>query len=76
MFVLSHGNFQMLSTILFNPFPNNKFSTFPNSKTLQITILDLIKMEESSPKGLNTLGESRNCMLQQFFLLPVFSKDL
>ena len=34
----------------FTPFPNDKFSTFPNSRTLQTTILDLMKMADS-PKG-------------------------
>ena len=34
-----------------NPFPNNKFETRPNSKTLQTTILSLTKMAESSSNG-------------------------
>ena len=37
--------------MLFNPFPNNKFETRPNSKTLQTTILSLTKMAESSSNG-------------------------
>ena len=32
-----------------NPFPNNKFSTLQNSKCLQMTVLNLMKMAESSP---------------------------
>ena len=32
-----------------NPFPNNKFWTLPNSKSLQTTISNLIKMAESPP---------------------------
>ena len=34
-----------------NPFPNDKFKTRPNSKTLQTTILNLTKMAESSSNG-------------------------
>ena len=36
---------------LLNPFPNDKFYTFPNWKNLQTTISNLIKVAESSPKG-------------------------
>ena len=35
----------------FNPFPNDKLSTLPNSKSLQTAISNLMKMAESSPKG-------------------------
>ena len=38
-------------THIINPFPNNNFSTLPNWKYLQMTILKLMKMEQSSPKG-------------------------
>ena len=38
-------------TSMFNPFPNDKIHTIPNSKSLQTTILSLMKMKESSPKG-------------------------
>ena len=34
-----------------NSFPNNKFWTLPNSKSLQTTISKLIEMAESSPDG-------------------------
>ena len=35
----------------FNPFPNDKFQTLPNSNSLQTTILNLIEMVKSSLKG-------------------------
>ena len=35
----------------FNPFPNNKFWTLPNSKSLQMTISNLIQMAERFPNG-------------------------
>ena len=38
-----------------NPFPNYKFVTLPIAKILQMTILNLMKMAESSPNGLKTL---------------------
>ena len=31
-----------------SPFPNDKFKTLPNSKSLQLTILNLMKMGERS----------------------------
>ena len=34
-----------------NPFPNDEFETLPNSKCLQMTISNLMKMAESSPNG-------------------------
>ena len=36
---------------LVNPFPNDKFYTLPNSKSLQTTISNVMAMAESSPKG-------------------------
>ena len=36
---------------VFNPFPNDKIYTLPISKSLQTTILNLIKRGERSPKG-------------------------
>ena len=35
----------------FNPFPNDKFETLTNQKSLQTTLLDLMKMAECSQKG-------------------------
>ena len=40
-----------------NPFPKDKFKTLPNWRTLQTTILKLMKMVESSLHGLKTLWE-------------------
>ena len=37
--------------IPFNPFPNNKFWTPPIRESFQTSILNLVKMAESSPKG-------------------------
>ena len=34
-----------------NPFPNDKFWTLPNYKSLQTTILSLMKLAESSLNG-------------------------
>ena len=39
------------SCMHFNPFPNGKFYTLRNSKTLQKTISNLMKMPKSYPKG-------------------------
>ena len=36
---------------LFNPFPKDKFLTLPNWKSLQTTILSLMRMAESFPEG-------------------------
>ena len=36
--------------VLLNAFPNNKFWTLPNLKSLHTTILSLMKMAESSQK--------------------------
>ena len=35
----------------FNPFPNDKFQTPPNWKSLQTTISNLMKTVESTPNG-------------------------
>ena len=41
-----------------NPFPDEKFYTLPNSKSLQTTISNLMTMAESSPKRVeNTVGK-------------------
>ena len=42
-------NFDHMKISLFNPFPNDKFQTLPNSKSLQTTILTLMKMAGRSP---------------------------
>ena len=48
-----------------NPFANNKFWILPNQKSLQMTILGLGKMAESSQKGRKHCGERRNCSFRE-----------
>ena len=61
----------------FNPLPNDKFETRPNSNTLQTTILNLTKMAESSSMGRKHGGKRRNCSSRAISPFPtVFSKDL
>ena len=61
----------MFSSQAVNPFPNNKFQTLPNRKSLQMTILrfdencgKLSKMVE------NTVGKEENACYAQFTLSP------
>ena len=55
----------------FNPFPNHKSKTLPNSKSLQRTISNLMKMAESSPKRVeNTLEKGEIARYEQFLLFP------
>ena len=62
--------FQTLVEIqMFNPFPNDKFETFPNWKSLQMTILSLMKMMESSPNGWKTLWEKEKLLVTSNFSL-------
>ena len=42
---------QTLHLTLLNPFPDDKCKTLPNWKSLQTTVLNLMKMVESSPEG-------------------------
>ena len=51
----------------FNPFPDDKFYKLPNRKSLQTTILSLMKMGESSPKGLKTLWEKEKLLVTSNF---------
>ena len=51
----------------FNPFPNNKFYTLPYSKCLQTTILNLMKMAESSSDGWKTLWEKEKLLVTSNF---------
>ena len=44
-------------------FANDKFYTFLYSKSFQMTVLNLMKIKESSPKGRNHCGKRRNCSL-------------
>ena len=50
-----------------NPFPNDKFWTLPNSKSLQMTISNLMKMAETSPNGLKTLWEKEKLLVTSNF---------
>ena len=57
-----------------NPFPNDKFQTLPNWKSLQTAILRLWK---SPQKDRRQCGKRRNYSLHAIFPFPtVFSKDL
>ena len=60
----------------FNSFPNNKISTFPNLKTLQMRISNLTEMAESSPNGLKTLWEKAKLPIRSnfSFSLSVFKR--
>ena len=40
---------EFVSYLSLNPFPNDKYLTVPNSKSLQTTILNVMKMAESYP---------------------------
>ena len=44
-------------------FPNDKFYTIPNWKSLHTTSLNLMKMTGSSPKGLKTLWEKEKLLV-------------
>ena len=50
-----------------SPFPNDKFWSLPNSKTLQMTILNLMKIAESSPKEQITLWEKEKLLVTSNF---------
>ena len=51
----------------YNPFPNDKFYTLPNSKTLQTTILNWTKMAKGNPKEWKTLWEKENLLITSKF---------
>ena len=58
------------------PFPNDKFKTLPNWKSLQFSILTLM-VECFQKMGRKHCGKRRNCSLQAISPFPtVFSKDL
>ena len=46
---------------------NNEFWTLPNCKSLKTTIANLIKMTESSPKGLKTLWQKEKLLVTSNF---------
>ena len=55
----------------FNAFPNDKFYTLPNSKSLQTTILNFMKMAVNSFKGYkNTAGKGEIARYEQFLRFP------
>ena len=55
----------------FNPFPNDKFHTLPNWKSLQTTISNLMKTAESSLNREKTLWEKGEIAhYEQFHLFP------
>ena len=43
---------KLISMAYINPFPINKLYTLPNCKSLQTTMLNFMKMAESSPYGI------------------------
>ena len=60
-----------------NPLPSDKFWTLPNPKSLQTTMLNLVKNAESYPKGRKDCWKKRNCSLRAVSHFPtVFSEDL
>ena len=66
-----------LKYIFINRFPNDKFYTLPNSKSLQRTVSNLIEMAKFSRRVENNCRKRRNCSLRAISLFPtVFSKDL
>ena len=55
-----------------NPFPNDKFETLPNWKSLQTTISSLMKMAEFSKWVDNTVGKGEIAHYEKFLLFPLF----
>ena len=54
-----------------NLFPNDKFWTGPNRKSLHTSISSLMKMAEISMNGLeNTVGKEEIACYEQFLLFP------
>ena len=67
----------MESQGLLNTFPNDKFYTLPNRKSLQTTISNLMKVTKFYRRVENTVGKRRNCSLRAVSPFPtVFSRDL
>ena len=66
-----------IRTFPLNPFQNDKFYTLQNLQNLQMTILNLMKMAESSQRGRIHCGKRRNCLLRAISPFhTVCSKDL
>ena len=53
--------------IKFNPFPNDKFQTCPNQKSLQTTISKLMKMAYSFLNGKKTMWEKEKLLVMSNF---------
>ena len=53
--------------LTFNPFPNDKFWTLPNWKSLQTTIQNLTKIAECSPKQKKTLWQKEKLLVMSNF---------
>ena len=54
-----------------NSFQNNKFQTLSKRKTLQTTIVELIKIAESCPNEMeNTVGKGEIARHEQFLFFP------
>ena len=56
-----------LESIKCTLFPNDRFLTLSNWKTLQATISNLMKMAESSPNRFKTLWEKENFLIMSNF---------
>ena len=67
---MMHYNKQYISQ-LFIPFPNDKFLTLPNSKSLQTTVSNVMKMAEKFSKSVeNTVGKGEIACYEQFLPFP------
>ena len=67
---LYSGNFIevcLFCTLLLNPYPNEKFYTLPNWKSLQMTISNVMKIAESSPNDYKTLWEKEKLLVSSNF---------
>ena len=56
-----------MKTMLIHPFPNDKFQTLPNLKSLQTAISNLMKMAESFSSKLKTLWEKEKLLVTSNF---------
>ena len=69
--------FDLLTILCFSLFPDDKTLTLSNWKSFQTTILNLMKMAESSQKGLKTLWEKEKMLVtSNFFSHHVFKRPL
>ena len=63
----SYNTVELNLCLALRPFPNDKFGTLPNWKSLQTTILNFMKMSESSLKWLKTLWEKEKLLVTSNF---------